>query len=361
MRPQVLVDIYKASNRFSGLGQFSVNYATATELMIQKPEQGFSDFDFRYLVPSSFPEELLPFGKQVSAGWRQRYFPSLVPPYAIWHSLHQFPSHFPNPGSLWILTVHDLNFLVEKEEPRRSRYLKKLQNNVNKAHAVTTISGTTRQVLEAHVDLRDKEVQVIYNGVQLAAFPEAERPSFLREGNFFFSIGLFSEKKNFHSLVPLLEYFPDHYLVLAGMSDNAYGRRIVARAREAGLADRLVLPGKVSEAEKYWLYTHCRAFLFPSLAEGFGLPVIEAMLAGKPVFLSRAGSLPEIGSSYAWYFDDVQDGASMAAFMKQKLKVWEQNPSFKTAMKQYSSRFKWSSCIKQYQQLYQQVWKHHSR
>jgi len=59
----------------------------------------------------------------------------------------------------------------------------------------------------------------------------------------------------------------------------------------------------ISDAQKSWLYANCAAFLFPSLTEGFGLPPLEAMHFGKPVFLSRLTSLPEVGGDAAAYFD----------------------------------------------------------
>ena len=59
------------------------------------------------------------------------------------------------------------------------------------------------------------------------------------------------------------------------------------------MADRVIIAGPVSADDKNWYYANCEAFAFPSLAEGFGLPVIEAMNHGKPVFLSRLTALPE--------------------------------------------------------------------
>ena len=77
-----------------------------------------------------------------------------------------------------------------------------------------------------------------------------------------------------------------------------------AAAAQAGVADRVRVLIRISEADKAWYITQCLAYLQPSLAEGFGLPVVEAMQIGKPVFLSRLTSLPEVGGAAAYYFDD---------------------------------------------------------
>jgi glycosyltransferase involved in cell wall biosynthesis len=62
--------------------------------------------------------------------------------------------------------------------------------------------------------------------------------------------------------------------------------------------------GPVSEGEKSWYFKHCNAFAFPSISEGFGLPVVEAMSCGKPLFLSDKTALPEIGGDVSFYFKD---------------------------------------------------------
>jgi glycosyltransferase involved in cell wall biosynthesis len=69
------------------------------------------------------------------------------------------------------------------------------------------------------------------------------------------------------------------------------------------LGDRVLFPGYLSEAELAALLSGCRALIFPSLYEGFGMPVIEAMAAGKPVLCSTVASLPEVAGDAALFFD----------------------------------------------------------
>jgi glycosyltransferase involved in cell wall biosynthesis len=79
-------------------------------------------------------------------------------------------------------------------------------------------------------------------------------------------------------------------------------KEVMEAAKKFGVEDRVKLIGPATEEEKYWYYKNCEAFLFPSYAEGFGLPVIEAMYHGKPVFISDKTSLPEVGGDAAYYF-----------------------------------------------------------
>ena len=341
--PEILVDILKAKDLYSGLGQFSVNFAEELQAHIPR------DHRFTFLAPAGFslPNE----AHYDRPDLRKRYLPVFNKPYDLWHSLHQFPSFRPGPRSKWILTVHDLNFMLEKEPAKSKRYLARLQRNIDRADAITTISHFTRAELEQHLDLRGKNVTVIHNGVKVPA----GKPSEHHGRPYFLSLGVFKEKKNFHALLPLMKHLPDHDLVLAGNNNKAYGERIKAQVKELGLGERIHLPGAVDEQEKFRLYSNCEGFLFPSLAEGFGLPVIEAMLLGKPVFLSRATSLPEIGGDVAFYFDAWEPEA-MASIINEGLRVFNTDPrAFSEVLKRHAAQFSWEGCVEKYVALYADV------
>ncbi len=341
--PQILVDILKAKDLYSGLGQFSVNFAEA----LLAHRQG--DQQVAFLAPEGFV--LRGEARYDRPSWRKRYLPGLNKPVDLWHSLHQFPSFRPGLRTKWMLTVHDLNFLAEKEHAKAQRYLARLQRNIERADVVTAISQFTKNEMERHLDLRSKQVTVIHNGVKAPTGTRSEH----RGRPYFLSIGVFKEKKNFHALLPLMAHFPDHDLVLAGNNDTAYGERIRAQVRELGLGERVLIPGAVDEQEKFRLYSNCAAFLFPSLAEGFGLPVIEAMMLGKPVFLSKATSLPEVGGEVAFYFNAWAPEA-MAAMIMEGLRVFHADPfASSERMKRHAAQFSWEACMQRYVSLYAEV------
>ena len=347
--PKLLIDLYKTGNLNSGIGRFSYNFAEA----LAKSE--ISGFNIDYLCPGNFPAgNWGPINLQ-RATFLKRYFPQFNSPFDLWHSLYQFPSFLPNRHTRWILTIHDLNFLVEKDARKSAFYLEKLQRNIDRATAVTVISDYTGIQVRQHLKLRDKPLFRIYNGISVNTFPEAQKPGFLANDHFFFSIGIISAKKNFHVLVPLLRKFPGYDLVIAGENNSPYAESIRQQVKNLDLAGRVHLPGKISDRDRYWLYSHCRAFLFPSLAEGFGMPVIEAMLLGKPVFASALASLPEIGGQYAFYWDNFNPD-HMAEVMQNGLKKWEKEESANSsAMKTYATKFSWNKCISDYLSMYQTV------
>lgn len=344
--PSLLIDIYKTNDIYSGLGQFSYNFA-------KHLCNAFSEkYELHFLGKSN-----IQIGKNcqytfVPVNWQKRFFPGFNKKYDLWHSLHQFPSHKPSKHSLHILTIHDLNFLIEKKTAKANKYMNKLQKNIDHADVLTVISEYTKQQVLLHFTIKNKPVYTIHNGVELSVFPGAKVPDYIEDANFFFTIGVFHPKKNFHVLIPLMHSFPNMKLVIAGNKNSAYAKKIEALIYSNNLKGRVILPGEINDEEKYWLYTNCKAFLFPSIAEGFGLPVIEAMLAGKPVFLSKYTSLPEIGGSVAYYWESF-NADHMTEVMHKQLKEFQKNSKIISGeIIKHAQKFSWNTCIQQYLKLY---------
>jgi glycosyltransferase involved in cell wall biosynthesis len=346
----VIVDIYKARGLFTGLGQFSVNFAEA--LMSAELPSELSDIKFTLLVPPGLKLEKKLGFDFVEARFRHRYLSGLTRQYDLWHSLQQFPSHLPNRNTQQILTVHDLNFLVEKEGRKVEKYLRRLQKNVDRSIAVTAISNATKEVLEQNIDMKGRPVTTIHNGVRLNAHPGSQQPSYVSGMKYFFSIGVFTRKKNFEVLLPMMKYFPEYKLIIAGENKTGYGQFLRQQVADLGLAEQVVFPGKVSDEDKCWLYNHCEALMMPSIAEGFGLPVIEAMMAEKPVFLNPISSLQEVGGSVACYFDSFESEA-MAQQISSQLVEFETLQKYDpNRLQTYANRFNWETCISRYLALY---------
>lgn len=341
----ILIDLYKTKDLNSGLGQFSKNFGV--EIAAQQPQ----GFNIHFLMP---PNNELLFETENVHVKTAKTINNILPNkgYDIWHSLHQFPAAKPSKKTTWILTIHDLNFLIEKSDKKKKKYLKRLQKNINRADCITTISHFTKSEIEKHLKVGKKEIHVIYNGVESGQNIKKTKPDFIGDDNFFFSIGIFNKKKNFEVLIPLMKHFKNHKLIIAGNNDTNYGTELKELIKKHGIEDQIILPGKITESNKQWLYAHCEAFLFPSLAEGFGLPVIEAMYEGKPVFLSTHTSLPEIGGDAAFYFSNF-DVDEMAQLIKTNLeKVKSDKAAFEANIKKHANQFNWKNCIAEYLKLY---------
>jgi len=150
----------------------------------------------------------------------------------------------------------------------------------------------------------------------------------------------------FGDFVGLARAWPEMTFVLCGPpGDDAKALR--ERVRLPNLQFHL----GIDDAHKAWAYAHCAGFLFPSLTEGFGLPPIEAMHFGKPVFLARRTSLPEIGGDAADYFDDFEP-ASMRRVVERGLARDAREPQRADAVRRHAARFDWDHAAAAYLALY---------
>lgn len=202
--------------------------------------------------------------------------------------------------------------------------------------------------LQKHLNISNIFSQVIYNGCNFDTNSVIDPPLILPHKPFLYTIGTITEKKNFHVLPALLQKF-DGLLIISGITQNPlYRSKIFSEAQRFNVEDRILFTDEISEAEKFWYMQHCEAFVFPSLAEGFGLPVVEAMSLGTPVILSKATSLPEIGGDAAFYFDDfepdnmqnVLERCMQFLHQKEKIKLRAANFDWKISANQYFDVYK---------------------
>lgn len=349
--PRLFLETERMANMNSGLGQVCLHLGR--ELVRQCPP----DWTITFLVP---PDQVGVFGPSVTyltaTRWRRVWHPWT---FDIWHCLYQNSRYLPMRRTRLIYTILDLNYLslTEFSEQRRAKQKKRYQRSIDRANAVTTISDyVARDVRQQLTVPPATPLQTIYCGVNTPDSLPATPPSVQPDGPFLFFIGMLQPYKNAHTLLPLLEAFPDYRLVLAGPDDRPYGEQIREQARQMGVADRLLMPGPVDEATKWWLYAHCDAFLFPSLMEGFGLPVVEAMRFGKPVFCSPLTSVPEVGGPDAFYFPSFGPDAVVETF-RNGMDTYRNDPALPDRLRLYSQQFRWDTVAADYWTLYQDVYR----
>ena len=347
--PHLFLDTERMANLTSGMGQVCLNLGR--ELVRQKP----ADWDITFLVA---PNQVGIFGDtvryRVATRWNR-----LIQfwKYDVWHCLHQDTHYYPALPTQFVYTVLDLNYLalpyytVFKKERRRKRY----QARINQASVVTTISKYVAQDVCQQLSVpAQKPVEVIYCGVALPKNAPKTPPAVMPGGPFLFFIGLLQAYKNVHTLLPLLVANPALWLVLAGPAKTEYSQQLWEQANQLGVADRLLLPGPVDEATKWWFYANCEAFMFPSLLEGFGIPVVEAMSFGKPVFSSPLTSLPEVGGDVAFYFPSF-DAETVVETYRKGMKIYQTDPDMPEQLRHQSQKFSWEIAAAQYWQLYQRI------
>lgn len=335
-------------NLNSGLGQFCLNLGGALAAL---PEQ---DCHFEACLPGQLSGV---FGDDFSyrpvRKWQK--ITGVQTQSDLWHGMHQDSAYFPqNRRTRLSMTIHDLNFLERSDygKQKKARKTAQLQQRINRCTGLVYVSQFVREQVHANLNIpAGIHEKVAYNGVHA---PEVQQTAQQKEkAPYLFSIGL-HPKKNYAAVLPVLQVKSNWKWVIAGSDNKGYSREILTAAEQLGVDKQLVFSGVVTEEEKWNLYAGCEALLFPSLAEGFGLPVIEAMSFGKPVFLSTRTSLPEIGGSEAYYFESFDPEEVVKTFQK-GMSDFNEDPGKIQRLKSWAARFTWESAAKEYLDFFQTI------
>jgi glycosyltransferase involved in cell wall biosynthesis len=363
--PRVVIDLEKLRHINCGLGRFSLHLAE--ELLAVAPGR----FRPVFFLPAG-AERHLPlagYDRLDVAFWKKEGVARLVrpvarhllppPDVALWHVTNQTSKYLPlDPRVPVVLTIHDLSFLHEAPREGRGREIDRklaaIRRKADRAVAIVTDSEWVADDVRRHVPLGGRPVHVVPLGIAPPPAAAERRPACVPEGRFLLTVGNALPHKNFHVLFDLLEQLPGERLVIAGKKATPYGQFLDREVSRRGLGERVVLPGEVSDADRQWLYDHCEAFLFPSLTEGFGLPVLEAMQSGRPVFLSRTTSLPEVAGPHGFYFDSYAADA-MAAVLRDGLRRFREDPAAGDRYRRHAGGFSWRATAEGYALVYEQV------
>lgn len=222
-----------------------------------------------------------------------------------------------------VVTIHDLTLSFYpgrkmKSSVHRLAYSATIRSIAKRAVEIFAVSEHTRKDLVEILDIDEDKIVTIHNGVSRERFEKDVSEADIAkmkaklgiENGYFLYTGVFREHKNLVRLVEafaeISEKHPGTDLVLAGKEDPGY-RDVRDTIVRLGLSGRVRLPGFVDNEDIPALYKGASAYVFPSLYEGFGLPVIEAMAAGIPVLCSKGSSLTEVaGEGNAVFFDPLR-------------------------------------------------------
>ena len=344
---KVLVDLHRVGgNKYNGLYHFC--YQLGSHLAAASAV----DMDLCFYVPK---EQQHLFGNKieyVTQRSRDKLYRFGTGRFDVWHVATTLSWYRPfNRKTKNVFTIHDLNFLQEEEysTSNKKKYLRFIQQRVDRADHLTFISRFARKQAEENLQLHNKPYSLIYNGCNILSSSGTTEPSYKPARPFLFTIGQLHSRKNFHVL-PALLAGNDYELVIAGLNNFPYTEKVITEAKKHGVEDRLKLIGPVTDEEKSWYYQHCQAFVFPSVGEGFGLPVLEAMYFGKPVFLSAYTSLPEVGGEAAYYFNNF-DPAAMQKVFENGMKDFNDHNRV-AAILQQAAKFSWDKAAGEYLSVY---------
>lgn len=181
------------------------------------------------------------------------------------------------------------------------------KSSIRRAKKVVAISTAVKEEVVDLCMIDASKVVVVYNGLATLPRENLEVPSGVRKP-FFLSVGVVKERKNIRRSVEAFIHFNKglevkYSMVIAGTYGGSYYEQIQAYIKKEGAEEDVVFLGYVSDEELAYLYKHAEALVFPSLVEGFGKPVIEAMSFGTPVITSNEAPLNEVVNDAALLVD----------------------------------------------------------
>ena len=295
--PSVALDAtYSIGDVLSGVGLYSREILFG--LAAAHPE---TRFDFWYRGQRFWRSRREPIPRNV----RRRLLAGPLGPRRseLFHGLNQrLPGILP-PRS--VATFHDLFVLSgEYSTPEfRRRFAGQARDAAARASAIIAVSAFTRDQVVQLLGVEPAKVTVVHHGVRRLEIPKVARE------NVILNVGAIQKRKNIARLVHAFAAVdPDWKLVLAG-SDGFGAAEIHACIAASPARERISVLGYVSPPDLAGWYARARVFAFPSLDEGFGMPVLEAMSAGVAVMTSNRSSLPEVAGDASLLVDPFDDEA----------------------------------------------------
>lgn len=368
MLMKVLLDATCLSVTLTGVGLYT---ASLFEVLSRFPECYFF-FDRTgkdRLAPVPLPRERvvtipsrrLPVGKRVPSGFLDRF--------DLFHSTnYRMPDVLAGerPANLrHVVTVYDLSIWMHPEFFTREAlsYFQDVPETLKRADHLITISRAVREDLIRVFRIPEERTSMVYPGLDKSRF----RPGEAGEGiilhqyrlrkPYVLFVGTLEPRKN---VVRLVEAFhliaprnPDLTLVLAGQKGGLSGP-IFQRIRDLGLENRVIHLGYAKAADLPALYVGASLFVYPSLYEGFGMPILEAMACDCPVIASSTSSLPEVAGDAALLVDPEKTD-ELAAAMEEVVTKPELSQRLREKGFLRASRFSWEEAARQTLDVYHRV------
>jgi glycosyltransferase involved in cell wall biosynthesis len=219
-----------------------------------------------------------------------------APSAGIFHALNQ---RVDARAKRTVSTFHDLFVMTgDYSSPEfRARFTAQAREAAERSDLIVAVSQFTASQVEKLLAVEPSRIRVVHHGVDA-------RPSTARKENLVLSVGAIQRRKNIARLVKAFEALPDSWrLALAGAPDGYGAQEELDAVERSGARARIDVLGYVSSSQLDALYSRASIFAFPSLDEGFGMPILEAMAHGAAVLTSNCSAMPEVAGDAALLVD----------------------------------------------------------
>ena len=288
-----------------------------------------------------------------------------------------------NTAPIWcdiplVLTLHDIIFLEPRDKQNKSLYQNlgwfyrrlDVPRILNKCRRIITVSNFEMENIINKLNIPRERMAMIYNGYNewFSPIKNCDLPNAISQkltaNNYFFFLGNTDPKKNTErTLVAYSKYLSQssikRKLLMADLDTN-YLNDIITRNGIENIRDKIVMPGYIVNSDLPFIYNNAFAFLYTSLRESFGIPLLEAMACGTPVITSNTSSMPEIGGADAILVNPESSDEITSMMLR-----LETDESFyqkqKTIGLERAKLFSWKKTTEQLLHLYQEVYQELSK
>ena len=268
-----------------------------------------------------------------------------------------------------VVTIHDLIHLTDpafKKTPASRFYARPMFHLVaRRADRLIADSEFTKQQIVEHLGVAPQKVVVIYLGVSDRFHPLDPEQACRRassvlglERPYLLFVGNLKPHKNVRTLIRAFALLCsqrdfNRHLVILG-DDRKWKAALVDECAKLGIGERVLFAPHLPGEELPWVYAAADVLVMPSLIEGFGFPVLEAMACGTPVVCSRAASLPEVAGDAAEYFDPAS-AEDLAAALQRVLGSSQLRETLRAKGLERARLFSWRECARRTLDVYRSV------
>ena len=272
-----------------------------------------------------------------------------------------------------ILTLHDIIFLEPRDKSNKSLYQNMgwlyrrlvVPRILNKCKKIITVSDFEKKNIINKLSIPEEKMVMIYNGYNdwFKPVQDLERiyQKYIDEPGYFFFLGNTDPKKNTErTLIAYSKYLEKsdakRKLLMADL-DQSFLDDIIDRNHIENIRKNIVIPGYIINSDLPYIYNNAFAFLYTSLRESFGIPLLEAMACGTPVITSNTSSMPEIGGQHA-----ILVNPESSDEIAQKMLELENNDALYRAQEDIGLKraalFSWRQTAEQLLNVYDYVYRH---
>lgn len=254
-----------------------------------------------------------------------------------------------------IITIHDLiPLFYPKGRIHQYIYYKYILPKVIKnSLKVITVSENTKSDIIKYYKVDPEKVQVVYNGYDKPEYINVEESRRIVEeiykiNSYVLMVGINYSYKNLHSVIEAyseVQNDVEYKLVIAGNNNVSYGRELINLTKKLCLEEKVIFLGYIDDEMKHKLYQASKAFIYSSLYEGFGLPILEAMSNQTPVVCSNTSSLPEVAGDAVIYMDSSDLGEIKNTLVKLNCMTEDERQELISKGNERVDLFSWEKCV----------------